>query len=223
MIDITTFQNYGEGLDGWSYRGQDRCRRKLSDTVALFVFASDLGGWEGKYGTEQRETHVRTVGATDGEYALSAPITLSAPLEGEQLEIRTICLEIEGADRLADVLEDLADGFQESLGGHQPRPWNDPFLAFGSSSWMGEIAPCHTLFEDCWTVGVDDPGAGGREPLQAVVAGDAQPDTVTRHLARRGISRLVSFESDGSVSHERRRYRHQGRAADCAIGVAYTA
>lgn len=223
MIDITTFQNFGEGLDGWSYRGQDRCRRTLADTVALLVFASDLGGWEGKYGTELRETHVRTIDPIDGGHALSAPISIAAPFEGEQLEIRTICLEIDGEADLNALLEDAANGFEVSIGGHQPRPWHDPFLAFGSSWWTPNAVSYRTLFEDCWTVSVDNPVVGGREPLQTVVADDARPDTVARHLSRRGITRLVSFESDGSVSHERRRYQHRGEATDCAIGVTYAA
>jgi hypothetical protein len=223
MIEITSFQHFGEGLDGWSYRGHDRCRRPLADNVALLVFASDLGGWEGKYGTELRETHVRTVESTTDGHELSAPIRIAAPLQGDQLEIRTICLEIDGDADLDVLLEDAAHGFEVSIGGYQPRPWHDPFLAFGSSWWTPNDVAYRTLFEDCWAVSTANPVVGGREPLQTAVAGDAGRDTVARHLSQRGITRLISFDSDGTTSVERRRYQHRTESTDTAIGITYTA
>ncbi len=221
MIDITTFESFGEGLDGWSYRGHDRARRRLSDTVALIVFASDLGGLEGKYGTELRETHVRTIDATADGHRLSAPIHIAAPLSAEQVEIRTICLEIDGEVDTDAYIAQVEHRLRRLPRGHQPRPWHDPFSAFGSPWWTPHEASYRTLFEDCWSVSTANPVVGGREPLQTSAPSPAAPETIARQLTKRGITRLISFDSDGAISEERRRYQHRTEGTDCALGIVY--
>ena len=221
MLDITTFQNFGEGEDGWSYRGHGNARRALGSTVALLVFASDLDGWDGKYGTETRETHVRSVEVTEHGHRLSAPIRLDAPLTAAHLEVRILCVEIDGEVDAGALLDDAARGYELSIGGQQPRPWHDPFPAFGSPQWTPESTTCRTLFEDCWSVSTANPMVGGREPLQAGHPTDST-ESISRHLARRNVTRLISFDSDGHTSRERRRYQNRVEGTDCALGMIYS-
>jgi hypothetical protein len=218
MITIDGFETFGEGLESWSYRGHDNRRRDVADRVALIVFASDVSSLDGKYGTEFRDTLVRTATRRGNRYELDAPLHIDAPFGSEFVELRAICLEVDGEASHDELLEDAAHGFEVSIGGHQPRPWHDPFHSFGSPWWTPNPANYRVLFEDCWSVTVSNPTTGGREPLQT----PSDRNTIGRQLAARGITRLVSVQGDSSSCRERRRYQNRTEAVDCALSVSYS-